>query len=161
VDQTVLGSKGRTREFVIGTPSAGPISDTWDDPRWQAFVATYKEMFPDGFPSPSLFAHAYYINTKAALLALDEVGGDVSDGGAKMREVLAALEFETPTGMVKLDERRQAIGSIFLTEVVEGPDGNLLNKTIKVTENVNQTLGVPYEKFLEYGAVSRENPACE
>lgn len=161
VDQTVLGSKGRTREFVIGTPSAGPISDTWDDPRWQAFVATYKEMFPDGFPSPSLFAHAYYINTKAALLALDEVGGDVSDGGAKMREVLAALEFETPTGMVRLDERRQAIGSIFLTEVVEGPDGNLLNKTIKVTDNVNQTLGVPYEKFLEYGAVSRENPACE
>ncbi|MEO1379337.1 MAG: ABC transporter substrate-binding protein, partial [Pseudomonadota bacterium] len=93
--------------------------------------------------------------------AIDEVGGDLSDGGAKMREVLANLEFETPTGMVKLDERRQAIGSIFLTEVVEGPDGNLLNKTIKVTENVNQTLGVDYEKFLEYGAVSRENPQCE
>ncbi|MEL6648328.1 MAG: ABC transporter substrate-binding protein [Pseudomonadota bacterium] len=161
MDQTVLGSKGRTRDFVIGTPSAGPISDTWDDPRWQEFVAKYQEAFPDGFPSPSLFAHGYYINTKAVLLALEEVGGDLSDGGANFREVLANLEFETPTGMVKLDERRQAIGSIFLTEVVEGPDGNLLNKTIKVTENVNQTLGVDYEKFLEYGAVSRENPVCE
>ncbi len=161
VDQTVLGSKGRTRDFVIGTPSAGPVSDTWDDPRWTAFVDTYKAAFPDGFPSPSLFAHGYYINTKAVLLAIDAVDGDLSDGGAKMREVLASLEFETPTGMVKLDERRQAIGSIFLTEVIEGPDGNLLNKTIKVTENVNQTLGVPYEEFLKYGAVSRENPACE
>jgi len=161
VDQTVLGSKGKTRSFVVGTPSAGPVSDTWEDPRWQKFVADYKKQFPDGFPSPSLFAHAYYINTKAALLALDKIGGDLSDGGAKFREALASLEFETPTGMVKLDERRQAIADIFLTEVVEGPDGNLLNKTLKVTPQVSQTLGVAYDKFLEYGQVGRENPRCE
>ncbi len=161
VDQTVLGSKGRTREFVIGTPSAGPISDTWDDPRWNAFVEAYKAKFPDGFPSPSLFAHAYYVNTKAALLALDEVGGDLSDGGAAFRAALSGLEFETPTGQVSLDERRQAIADIFLTEVIEGPDGNLLNSTIKVIPGVSQTFGLPYEEFLEYGAVSRENPTCE
>ena len=54
VDQTVLGSKGKIRETVIGTPSAGPISDTWDDPRWAAFVAQYKKLFSGkgGFPSP-------------------------------------------------------------------------------------------------------------
>ncbi len=161
VDQTVLGSKGRTREFVIGTPSGGPISDTWDDPRWAAFVAAYQAAFPDGFPSPSLFAHAYYINTKAALLALNEVDGDLSDGGEKFRAALSTLSFETPTGMVSLDERRNAIADIFLTEVVEGPDGNLLNKTIKVIPQVSQTLGVDYAKFLEYGSVSRENPVCE
>lgn len=161
VDQTVLGSKGRARDFVIGTPSAGPISDTWDDPRWNAFVEAYKAQFPDGFPSPSLFAHAYYVNTKAALIALDEVGGDLSDGGAKYREVLSNLEFETPTGMVKLDERRNAIADMFLTEVIEGPDGNLLNKTIEVIPQVSQTLGLSYEEFLAYGQVGRENPSCE
>ena len=161
VDQTVLGSKGRTRSFVIGTPSAGPISDTWDDPRWNAFVVAYQQQFPDGFPSPSLFAHAYYINTKAALLALDQVGGDLSDGGVNYRAALSSLEFETPTGMVKLDERRNAIADVFLTEVIEGPEGNLLNKTIKVTQQVSQTSGLPYDQFLEYGAVSRENPSCE
>ncbi len=161
VDQTVLGSKGRARDFVIGTPSAGPISDTWDNPAWKAYVDGYKAQFPDGFPSPSLFAHAYYVNTKAALLGLDAVNGDLSDGGKKYREVLAGLEFETPTGMVKLDERRNAIADIFLTEVSEGPEGNLLNKTIKVIPQVSQTFGLPYEKFLEYGPVSRENPACE
>ncbi|MCG8598120.1 MAG: ABC transporter substrate-binding protein [Kiloniellales bacterium] len=161
VDQTVLGSKGRTRDFVVGTPSAGPISDTWDNAGWKAFVDAYKKRFPDGFPSPSLFAHGYYINTKAALLALDEVNGDLSDGGAKYRAALAKLAFDTPTGKVSLDERRQAVADMFLTEVTEGPDGNLLNKTIKVIPQVNQTLGVPYEKFLEYGQVRRENPTCE
>jgi branched-chain amino acid transport system substrate-binding protein len=160
VDQTVLGSKGRTREFIIGTPSAGPISDTWEDPRWNAFVERYREMFPDGFGSPSLFAHAYYVNTKAVLLALEEVGGDLSDGQEKFRQALANLEFETPTGMVHLDDRRQAVADIFLTEVVVGPEGNLVNKTISVTPQVSQTFGLPYEKFLEYGVVSRENPEC-
>ena len=161
VDQTVLGSKGRTRSFVIGTPSAGPISDTWDDPRWKAFVEAYKKAFPDGFPSPSLFAHAYYINTKAALLALDSIGGDLSDDGKKLQQTLSELSFETPTGMVELDERRNAIADIFLTEVIEGEAGNLVNKTIKVIPSVSQTAGLEYEKFLEYGPVSRENPKCE
>ncbi len=161
VDQTVLGSKGRTRDFVIGTPSAGPISDTWDNAAWNDFVAAYKAQFPDGFPSPSLFAHAYYINTKAALLALDAVSGDLSDGGAKLRETLSSLEFDTPTGKVSLDERRNAIADVFLTEVIEGPDGNLVNKTISVTPQVSQTLGVSYDDFLAYGQVGRENPSCE
>ena len=161
VDQSVLGSKGRTRDFVIGTPSAGPVSDTWDDPRWNAFVAAYQKRFPDGFPSPSLFAHGYYINTKALLLGIEQVGGDLSDGGAALRAALAGLEFETPTGMVKLDPRRNAIADIFLTEVIAGPEGNLVNKTLEVIPAVSQTFGLEYEKFLEYGAVGRENPPCE
>ena len=127
---------------------------------WKAFVAAYKKQFPDGFPSPSLFAHAYYINTKAALLALDEVGGDLSDGGKKYQAALSKLSFDTPTGKVSLDERRQAIADIFLTEVTEGPDGNLLNKTIKVIPQVTQTLGLSYDEFLKYGQVGRENPTC-
>ena len=161
VDQTVLGSEGRTREFVIGTPSAGPISDTWDNSGWNNFVADYRAAFPNGFPTPSLFAHGYYVNTKAALLALDEVGGDLSDGGAMFREALSNLSFETPTGMVSLDDRRQAIADIFLTEVVEGPDGNLVNSTVAITPQVSQTFGLSYEDFLAYGPVSRENPVCE
>jgi len=161
VDQTVLGSKGKTRDFVVGTPSAGPISDTWDDPRWTKFKADYKAQFPDGFPSPSIFAHAYYVNTKAALLALNEVNGDLSDGGKKYRAALSALSFDTPTGKVSLDERRNAVADIFLTEVTEGADGVLLNKTVQVTPQVSQTFGLSYEEFLKYGTVGRENPTCQ
>ena len=63
--------------------------------------------------------------------------------------------------MVSVDPRRNAIADIFLTEVIEGPEGNLVNKTIEVIPAVSQTFGLPYEEFLEYGAVGRENPRCE
>ena len=33
VDQTVLNYKGKRRDSLIGTPSAGPIADNWDDRR--------------------------------------------------------------------------------------------------------------------------------
>ncbi|WP_457938344.1 ABC transporter substrate-binding protein [Mesorhizobium sp. 10J20-29] len=159
VDQTVLSSKGKMRDVVIGTPSAGPIADTNDTPEWLAFVEAYKKQ-PDAFPSPSLFAHGYYVNTKAAILALDEVGGDVSDGGKKFREALSKLSFDTPTGKVSLDKNRNAVADMYLTEVSEGADGNLYNKLVKVVLQVNQTLGIPEEEFLALGAVSRENPSC-
>jgi branched-chain amino acid transport system substrate-binding protein len=161
VDQTVLGSKGKTKTYLIGTPSAGPIADNWDDPKWKAFVADYKKAFPDGFPSPSLFAHGYYVETIAMLDALDKVGGDLSDGQKKFRDTLANLVVDTPTGQVKLDKNRQAIADIFLTEVSQGQDGNLYNKVVKVIPAVNQTLGTPEGEFLKLGPVSRTNPECK
>tara|TARA_R110000751_G_scaffold259709_3_gene358971 strand:+ start:3076 stop:4302 length:1227 start_codon:yes stop_codon:yes gene_type:complete len=159
VDQTVLTSKGRLRDVLIGTPAAGPTADTNDTPEWNAFVEAYKKQ-EGAFPSPSLFAHAYYIGMKAALLALEETGGKLDDDGANFRKVLSSLSFETPTGKVSLDKNRNAIADIYLTEVTEGPDGNLLNKLIKVVPQVNQTLGIDEAEFLALGAVSRENPSC-
>ncbi len=160
-DQTVLGAKGQQRKAVIGMPSAGPQADTWDDPRWKAFVESYRKAFPDGFPVPSLFADAYYMNTKAALLALAEVNGDLGDGGAKYRAALSKLTFETPTGPVKLDHNRNAIADIFVTEVTEAPNGDLLNKVVSIAKSVDQTLGEPEAEFVKMGAASRDNPDCK
>ncbi len=160
-DQTVLGAKGQQRKAVVGMPSAGPTADTWDDPRWKAFVAQYRKAFPDGFPVPSLFADSYYMNTKAALLALAQVNGDLSDGGVKYREALAKLSFETPTGMVKLDKNRNAIADIFVTEVTAASDGTLLNKVVSIAHDVNETLGEPQAEFLKNGPASRDNPDCK
>jgi branched-chain amino acid transport system substrate-binding protein len=159
VDQTVVTSKGKIRDVVVGTPSAGPIADTNDTPAWKAFVEAYK-LQPGAFPSPSLFAHGYYINMKATLLALDQVGGDVSDDGAKLRDALSKLTFDTPTGKVSLDKNRNAVADIFLTEVSEGADGNLYNKLVKVVPQVNQTLGIAEDEFLKLGVVGRDNPSC-
>jgi len=161
VDQTVLGSKGKTKTYLIGTPSAGPIADNWDNPKWKAFVAAYKKAYPDGFPSPSLFAHGYYVEAEAMIHALNDIHGDLSDGQKAFRTALASETLDTPTGQVKLDKNRQAIADIFLTEVAQGPDGNLYNKVVKVIPEVNQTLGTPEDQFLALGPVSRTNPECK
>src|ERR1700742_11014 len=95
VDQTVLGTKGKQRDYVVGTASGGPIADNAEDAPWKKFVADYKAAYSDGFPSPSLFAQGYYINTKAVLLALDKVHGDLSGGEKGLRDALSGLQFDT------------------------------------------------------------------
>jgi len=160
VDQTVLSYKGKKRDALIGTASAGPIADSWDDPQWKKFVGAYKSQFKDGFASPSLFAHAYYINTNAVLDALDAVNGDLSNQQAAFRKQLATATFKTPTGDVRLDENRNGVANIFLTEVAKASDGSLYNKVVKVTPQVGQTLGLSKDEFAKMGLGSRTNPEC-
>lgn len=163
VDQSIITSKGRARDALKGTPSAGPQADTWDDANWQKWVKLYQDSFPadQRFPTPGLFATGYYIATKAAIEGLNAVDGDLSDNQAKLREWLANTAIDTPVGPVKLDENRQAIAVNFVTEVVEGSDGNLVNQLVKVTDPIDQVLGMEREKFLALGPVGRDNPKCE
>jgi branched-chain amino acid transport system substrate-binding protein len=161
VDQTVMGYKGRKKDYMVGTASAGPIADSWDNAHWKKFVADYKAQFKDGLPSPSLFAHAYYVNTKAALDALDAVKGDLANNQAKLRQTLSSMSVQTPTGPVKVDENRNAVADIFLTEVAKGADGNLFNKVVKVIPAVNQRLGLTKAEFDKMGVGSRTNPECK
>lgn len=160
MDQSVLGSKGRRKEYVVGTPSAGPISDSIETDMWKKWVADYKTTFPKGFPAPSLFAYGYYCATLAALETLDAVNGDLSDGHKAFRKHMATLELKAPAGNITLDENRQAIANIYLTEVVLGKDKNLYNKVIKVIPNVSQVMGWDRKEFLDLGPVSRDNPPC-
>ena len=157
VSQDVLNYRGKRRESLLGTLSAGPVADAYDGAEWRKFVDDYKKNFPDGYPSPSLFAYVYYVNMKAALDGLAAVNGDLSDGGAKYRDALAKMTLKTPTGDVKLDENRQAIGTTFVTEVVKDDKGNFYNKVVKKIDNVNQTLGIPKAEF-KIG--SRDVPDC-
>ncbi len=161
MDQSVLGSKGRRKDFVVGTPSGGPIADSSQKPSWLKYVADYRKQYPKGFPSPSLFTYGYYCATLAALEALEQVKGDLSNGQKAFRDALAKLELQAPGGLIKLDQNRQAVADIFLTEVVLGDDGNLYNKVIKTIPMVNQEMGWDRQKFLDLGPVGRNNPPCK
>lgn len=157
VSQDVLNYRGKRRDSLVGTIAGSPIADAYDAPEWRSFVADYKKHFPDGYPSPSLFGLVYYMNMKAALDGLEAVGGDLSDGQKKYRQTLASMTLKTPTGDVKLDANRQAIGSTFITEVVKDDKGNLFNKVVRKVDNVNQTMGIPPAEF-KIG--SRDEPNC-
>ena len=160
VSQDVLNYKGKRRDSLVGTISAGPVADNFDGADWKAFVADYRKAYPvsaGGFPSPSLFAFVYYTNMKAALDGLAAVNGDLSGGQAKYREALSKMVLKTPTGDVRLDSNRQAIGTTFVTEVVKDAQGNLSTKVSRKVDNVDQTLGIKKEDF-QMG--TRDVPAC-
>lgn len=160
VSQDVLNYKGKRRDSLIGTLSAGPVADAYDGAEWKAFVADYQKTYPvsaGGFPSPGLFAYVYYQNMKAALDGLAIVNGDLSGGQAKYRAALSSMVLKTPTGDVRLDGNRQAIGSTFVTEVVKDAQGNLFNKVLRKVDNVDQLLGMKKEDF-QMG--TRDTPSC-
>lgn len=160
VSQDVLNYRGKRRDSLVGTLSAGPLADAYDGAEWRKFVEAYKASYPvsaGGYPSPSLFAYVYYVNTKAALDGLAAVNGDLSNNHAKYREGLSKMVLKTPTGDVRLDANRQAIGSTFITEVVKDSQGNLYNKVLAKVDNVDQTLGIPKAEF-KIG--SRDVPNC-
>jgi branched-chain amino acid transport system substrate-binding protein len=160
VSQDVLNYKGKRRDSLVGTMSAGPYADSFDGAEWKAFVADYQKNFPvskGGFPSPSLFAYVYYVNMKAALDGLAAVNGDLSGNQAKYREALSKMVLKTPNGDVKLDANRQAIGTTFVTEVVKDSKGDLTTKVVRKVDNVEQTLGIPPAQF-KIG--SRDEPSC-
>mgnify|MGYP000288619084 FL=1 len=160
VSQDVLNYRGKRRDSLVGTISAGPLADSFDGADWKAFVADYQRNYPvsaGGYPSPSLFAFVYYVNMKAALDGLAAVNGDLSGGQAKYRDALQKMVLKTPTGDVRLDSNRQAIGTTFVTEVVKDSRGNLSTKVSRKVDNVDQTLGIKAEDF-KMG--SRDVPAC-
>jgi len=160
VDQTVLNYKGKRRESLLGTMSAGPMADSIDTPEWKKFVADYKAQFKDGFPSPSLFAYLYYINTRATLEALDAVKGDLSGGQKAYRAALQKTNFKGPAGEVKIDANRNGVGTTYITEVTKAADGSFYNKVVKTVPNISQTLGLPEADFKKMGLGSRDVPDC-
>ena len=164
VDQTVLGAHADIPEdYLLGTPSAGPIADSNTEQAWLDFVKDYQTTFKDDktvLPSPSLFAHAYYVETAAALLGLKEVNGDLSDKQVKYRAAVAKLKFDTPTGQVSVDANRNGIANEYVTEVAKNADGSLYNKVVSVTQQVDQSLGLGATNALFAQPVSRDFPAC-
>lgn len=161
-DQTVLTSKGRAKDALIGTPTSGPLATDDPSPAWQAYVKAYQDAFPEDerFPSPSLFGVGYYVAALAAIQGLNEVGGDLSDGQAMLREVLSTKPLETPLGTVTLNENRQASGSVFITEVVEDGAGGLKVELKSRVDDINQTLGMTADEFRAMGLPSRDTPDC-
>jgi len=160
VDQTVLSSKGPFQRRLVGTPSAHMVADEIDTQAYRDYVAQYKKRFPNALSSPSAPYYGYYVATKAVLTALNQVGGDLGGDQAKFRQALADVKLDTAYGPVRLDENRQAIANIYVTEVARRADGSLYNRPLKVIPSVNQTLGQPRDAFVARGVPSRDNPSC-
>ncbi len=166
VDQTVLSSKGKAKEALIGTIAASGMADNDPNPKWQAFVKAYQQhpktgYFKNAFASPSLLAINYYTSADSMFKTLDEVKGDLSDNNKKFREALNKIVLDAPNGKITLDENRQAIGTNFVTEVVKADNGDLISKVVKVIPNVQERLGFSKATFDKFVPPGRDNPPCK
>ncbi|MDA0231573.1 MAG: ABC transporter substrate-binding protein [Proteobacteria bacterium] len=159
-DPALLGRNSLFHADLSGAISASPLADGDRGRGWQQFVADYRARYPDAAEVPSLFAFSYYVNTKAALLALDAVDGELSGGQTVFREALAELSFETPAGRVSLDENRQAIANNYVLEITLGEDNRLHHEVVYVATNVDQTLGLGRERYLALGGPGPQMPSC-
>lgn len=157
-DLVAMNVTGAFTERIVGMVASGPIADNNPSPDWQNFVQRYRQMFPRGLASPSLFVNAYYTGMKAILLGLQLVSGDLSDGQQRFQAALRQLEFESPTGPVRLDSHQQVIANIFITEVEQGADGALYSRLVQTNRAVNQTLGIDEGEFRRIGLFTRDNP---
>jgi hypothetical protein len=84
-----------------------------------------------------------------------------SDGHKKLREGLAKLELDAPNGKIKLDANRQAIGTNFITEVVELPNRRPGQQGREARSGREADASVHAEQFAKLGLPSRTNPECK
>lgn len=161
LDQFVLNTTRVPPEQLVGIPASGPIADDNPRPEWQQFLRAYNTLFPTGLKAPSHVTYSYYVNTRAVLLALSRIDGDLSDSQSRLKEALAGLRFEAPSGLIRLDHNRSAIATNFVTELAQRPDGTLYNRLVMATPDVNQTLGIPEAEYLQIGQFNRDRPACD
>ncbi len=159
-DPALLNTNSIYHARLPGSISAAPLSNSDESSAWKEFARIYHQRYPEITETPSIFAFNYYINTKAALLALQEADGDLTDGQRQIREELAELSFETPTGRVSLDENRQAIANNLIIEIVLGNDKRLQQKVVKTVTSIDQTLGLGRERYLALGVPGPRTPSC-
>lgn len=146
IDTTALSGDANIASAAVGMISGGPVPGAdYDNPVWKTFEAAYMEQ-PNTFPSPSIFAILYYNAFESVLLGIEAAGGDMSDDQAALREELANLNWDSPTGPMSLDENRQAIVDNFMNEVAEAEDGTLILNTIDAASGVKQGTTV-YDRF--------------
>jgi len=160
LDPTVLTFITSLPRLALGARSANSVAQNIPVPMWDSFLNAYRETYRDGLVYPSLFALGYYLNTRAVILALQAVDGDLDNHYNEFRRALATLEFDSPTGRVRLDEFNQLIANIYVTQLEKSAEGHYFNRVVRAFPGVSQTLGMSIDEYLALGPFSRDNPAC-
>jgi branched-chain amino acid transport system substrate-binding protein len=124
---------------------------------WSRYAADLAHAFP-GIRAAPIDALDSYDGVEPVVEALEKVDGDVSHGEQRLMAALARLKFESPEGPRPLDARHQAIGVSYLGKMVEGKQGRLRVRQIRVFRGVDQTFGGHLSPSVP--AASRTQPRC-
>jgi branched-chain amino acid transport system substrate-binding protein len=142
LDPEVVKGAGDSMMGVV-TATFVPLDRSQDD--WNAFVSEFGSSFPALADAADSTYHLFdidYVNAMEAVMqALEAVDGDLSHRASGFQFALSDVRLDAPNGTISLDERRQAILPIYLSRVERGDDGDLVLRTFRKIEAVDQSYG--------------------
>jgi branched-chain amino acid transport system substrate-binding protein len=104
------------------------------------------------------FFYGFYSGTTALVNALNAVNGDLSNNHEALRAELSGMTLELPYGPVALDENRQGIVDVYLSQLaLDGED--VVQQTVALIPQVDQTFGGTFSS--DTPGPGREFPGCE
>ncbi|MFB4202569.1 ABC transporter substrate-binding protein [Arhodomonas sp. KWT2] len=152
VDGTQLASIGPLMEGVV---SGSIMSGQLDNDAYKSLDRKFGEL--RGRP-PSLFVENYYRAAKWALLALEDVDGNVEDQEALRKELLQT-SFQAPGSFVSFDRYHNVVPDVYLNRV-EKVNGEWRNVPIRTYSRVSQFWTFDPEQYQAAPAYDRDTPSC-
>jgi branched-chain amino acid transport system substrate-binding protein len=146
----------------VATGFSSPFEST--SPAWLAYARGFRTFFPGLSPQPSAPAdHPIALPCRdameAALVALERVHGDLSDGERGFMAALSHLVLDSPSGRIRLDSHRQAVGPSYLSRIELDKHGQPVVRTLRVVPDVEQTFGGYFSR--DTAPPSSVAPACK
>jgi branched-chain amino acid transport system substrate-binding protein len=142
IDPEVVKAAGHRMTGVV-TASFVPLDASQE--RWNSFVAEFDSAFPTLAETAAATYHLFdidYLNAMEAVMrALEGVDGDLSGGAHRFQRTLADVRLQAPNGKITLDDRRQAILPIYLSRVETDDGGDLVLRTLRRIDGVDQSFG--------------------
>ena len=110
-------------DAVVGAVYGTTWIPSLDSEANKKFVAAYEKKFGK---TPDVNSVLGYTNIKSTLLAMQKLGGDVSDG-AKFIKTLVSLEFDGPSGKVKFNPKNNdaVLDQVYMARIEKGAGGKL------------------------------------
>lgn len=131
-------------DLLIGVVTASFVPLDSSRPGWNAYVAEYETEFPELGETAASVYHLFdidYVNSMEAVMqAMEAVDGDLSDRD-RFLEALSEVRLDAPNGPIELDDRLQAIVPIYLSRIEKDERGDLVFRTFKTIDGVDQTYG--------------------
>jgi branched-chain amino acid transport system substrate-binding protein len=136
-DSNALVPVARLPAGVVGASSIPPADAT---PAMRRYQAAFSKAFP-GLPradAETTVVLAFHDAVEGLLRGLEASDGDLSDGRRRLREELARLRFDLPSGPVHLDRNHQVVRNTYLKRIGGGPHAVRL---VRAVPQVEQTFG--------------------
>ena len=147
---------------LIGVVTASFVPLDSSRPDWNAYVVEYETEFPELGETAASVYHLFdidYVNSMEAVMqAMESVDGDISNRD-RFLEALSEVQLDAPNGLIELDDRLQAIVPIYLSRIEKDERGNLVFRTFKTIEGVDQTYGGAVR--MESPTPDRTQPSCQ